>query len=237
MPSRPLILVTSFEPFGGSTVNPTMLISDLLEKTPCICGTRAYLTLPVIGGVEPASAWSILEPALDALRPEAVIALGESGKADSIHFERIAINLRDSRIADNAGAQVIDTPVIDGDVAARFTTLPVREMLEACRAAEVAGTLSLSAGSFLCNELMYRLLAHSSLGAAGFIHVPQLPEQARTRGGPSMDLESATRGIHAALDACAAILRSNPMRMNAGTQLLDHHAHSDQDQHARKASS
>ncbi len=220
MPTCPLILVTSFEPFGGSAVNPTMLISDQLQKTPCICGTRAFLTLPVVGGVEPASAWATLEPVLHALRPDAVIALGESAKCDSIQFERVAINLRDSRIADNAGAQVIDTAVIEGDVTARFTSLPVRPMLEACRGVDVAGQLSLSAGTFLCNELMYRLLAHESMGASertsaantrsisGFIHVPQLPEQARARGGPSMDLESATRGIHAALDACAALMRA-----------------------------
>jgi len=204
--SRPLVLVTSFEPFGGSPVNPTMQIAELLRVMPSAYGVRVFATLPVITGFSAGSAWSTLEPLLDALTPDAVVALGESAKADAITFERVAVNLRDARIADNAGTQLIDMPVVDGAPDGRFSTLPLRAMRAACEAAGVPATLSLSAGSFLCNELMFRLLDRGTPVTAGFIHVPQLPEQALTRGGPSMDATTSARGVHAALEILAAAL-------------------------------
>lgn len=201
--ARPLILVTCFEPFGGSHVNPTIAIVKMLESMPCARGSRAYVALPVVGGTEPGSAWARLSPLVDSLMPDAVVALGESAKAEAITFERIAVNLRDSRIPDNAGVLVVDEPVIEGAPDAIFTTLPVRGLAQACIDAGVPSTLSLSAGSFLCNEIMYRLLADDRVGCAGFIHVPQLPEQSYARGGPMMEARIATAGVHAALEALA----------------------------------
>ena len=213
---RPLVLVTSFEAFGGSAVNPTIAIARALAEMPCGLGARVYATLPVVTGTGPGSAWTAVEPLLDALRPDAVVALGESAKADRINLERVAVNLRDARIADNAGVQLVDAPVVAGGPDAYFGTLPVREMLASCESAGVAVQCSMSAGTFLCNELMYRLLhraaprggaAGAGVGAgfiAGFIHVPQLPEQAEVRGGPSMDAATSARGIHAALEVLAA---------------------------------
>jgi pyroglutamyl-peptidase len=183
--ARPLILVTCFEPFGGSHVNPTMEIVRLLGSMPCGRGSRAYATLPVVGGTEPASAWARVAPIIEASMPDAVIALGESAKADAITFERIAVNLRDSRIADNAGVLVVDEPVIDGGADAIFTTLPVRELAQACLDAGVPPALSLSAGSFLCNEVMFHALDRAQREGsgmlAGFVHLPQLESQHRLR--------------------------------------------------------
>jgi pyroglutamyl-peptidase len=207
---RPLVLVTCFEPFGGSHVNPTMAIAKLLESMPCAHGGRAYATLPVVGGVDAGSAWDRVSPMIESLRPDAVVALGESARAETITFERIAVNLRDGRIADNAGVLVVDEPVIEGGPDAIFATLPVRELAQACVDAGVPSTLSLSAGSFLCNELMYRLLADGRIGRAGFIHVPQLPEQSYARGGPMMEARIAAAGVHAALESLAASLRPEP---------------------------
>ncbi|MEY3142938.1 MAG: hypothetical protein RLY21_1431 [Planctomycetota bacterium] len=204
--ARPLILVTCFEPFGGSHVNPTMVIARLLESMPCALGARAYAALPVVGGTDADSAWGKVSRLIASLAPDAVVALGESAKADAITFERIAVNLRDSRIPDNAGVLVVDEPVIDGGADAIFTTLPVRELAQACVDAGVPSTLSLSAGSFLCNEVMYRLLSDERVGHAGFIHVPQLPEQSYARGGPMMEARIAAAGVHAALEALAATL-------------------------------
>jgi len=204
--ARPLILVTSFEPFGGSPTNPTIAIARALDAMPCALGSRAYITLPVVTGTEAGSAWNAILPALDALRPDAVVALGESAKADRVNFERIAVNLRDARIADNSGVQLVDAPVVRGAPDARFTTLPVREMLAACESAGVAAQLSMSAGTFLCNELMFRLIDHGRPRFSGFVHVPQLPEQAAARGGPSMEAETSARGVHAALEVLAARL-------------------------------
>jgi len=225
---RPLVLVTSFEAFGGSAVNPTIAIARALAEMPCGLGARAYATLPVVTGTGSGSAWAAVEPLLDALRPDAVVALGESAKADRINLERVAVNLRDARIADNAGVQLVDAPVVAGGPDAYFGTLPVREMLASCESAGVAVQFSMSAGTFLCNELMYRLLhraaargsaasngggaaegvprgvARSTGFIAGFLHVPQLPEQAEVRGGPSMDAATSARGVHAALEVLAA---------------------------------
>lgn len=203
---RPRILVTCFEPFGGSHVNPTMTIAQLLESMPCERGSRAYATLPVVGGTENGSAWARISPLIDSLAPDAVVALGESARAEAITFERVAVNLRDSRIPDNAGVLVVDEPVVDGGPDAMFATLPVRELAQACVEAGVPSTLSLSAGSFLCNEIMYRLLADDRVGCAGFIHVPQLPEQSYARGGPMMEARIAAAGVHAALERLAATL-------------------------------
>lgn len=203
---RPHILVTAFEPFGGSVVNPTMRIIELLAGMPCGRGDRAYATLPVVGGVDEGSAWARISSAIDALRPDAVVALGESAKAESVTFERVAVNLRDSRIADNAGVLVVDEAVIAGGPDAIFATLPVRELAQACIDAGVPSTLSLSAGSFLCNEVMYRLLADDRVGMAGFIHVPQLPEQSYLRGGPMMEARIAAAGVHAALETLASMI-------------------------------
>ena len=202
--ARPLILVTSFEPFGGSPVNPTVEIARLLASMPCELGARAFITLPVVTGTEAGSAWDRLAPLLDELAPDAVVSLGENARADRIHFERVAVNLRDARIADNAGVQLSDAPVIDGAPDAYFARLPIREMHSACEASGVAAALSLSAGTFLCNELMFRLLDGAHPALSGFIHVPQLPEQAAQRGGPSLDAATSARGIHAALEVLAA---------------------------------
>ena len=204
--ARPLILVTSFEPFGGSALNPTIAIARALAAMPCRLGSRAYATLPVVTGTAPGSAWAAIEPILEAIRPDAVVSLGENAKADRINFERLAVNLRDARIADNAGVQLQDAPVVDGAANAHFTTLPVREMLAACESAGVAAQFSMSAGTFLCNELMFRLLEHGSPRMSGFVHVPQLPEQAAKRGGPSMDAATAAGGVHAAIEVLAARL-------------------------------
>lgn len=211
--ARPLILVTSFEPFGGSPVNPTMAIARELAAMPCSAGSRTYATLPVVTGTGAGSTWAAVAPLLDDLRPDAVVSLGESAKADRINFERLAVNLRDARIPDNSGVQLTDAAVIDGAPDARFATLPLREMLAACESAGVPATLSLSAGSFLCNELLYRLLDRGRPRTCGFIHVPQLPEQAAERGGPAMDAATGARGIHAALEVLAATLAA---RLSAG---------------------
>ena len=203
---RPLILVTSFEPFGGSPVNPTMAIARELAAMPCAAGSRVYATLPVVTGTGSGSAWAALEPLLAGRVPDAVVSLGESAKADRINFERVAVNLRDARIADNSGVQLVDAAVIEGAPDACFATLPLREMVAACESAGVPAMLSPSAGTFLCNEIMFRVLMHGGPRASGFVHVPQLPEQAAARGGPAMEALTSARGVHAALEALAALL-------------------------------
>jgi pyroglutamyl-peptidase len=200
-----------------------MEIARLLAVLPCEHGSREYVTLPVVTGESAGSAWTALLPLLESMRPDAVVALGESAKADRVQFERVAVNLRDARIADNAGVQLCDASVIDDAPNAYFATLPLRAMLAACESVGVPAQLSLSAGTFLCNELMFRLLhrarpaaagfAHAAgfMHAVGFIHVPQLPVQATARGGPSMDAHTSARGVHAALEVLAQTLRTEQL--------------------------
>lgn len=179
-------LVTGFEPFGGMERNPS---AELLAR---VGEDVATAILPVEFG-----ALTRLVPELLAEhRPTHVVCLGLSGRATGLTLERIAINLIDARIPDNAGDQPVDQPVVPGGRAAWFVTLPVKAMLRAIQQTGVPGELSLSAGSYACNALLYLMLHEAAaLSSAqrprcGFIHVP--PENI-------LDLESQARGLGAAL--------------------------------------
>ena len=199
------VLLTGFEPFGGSAVNPSeKVVRRLARRPPAGLAIRAVV-LPVAGG----EAVGALAAAMDKFDPDAVVCLGESSRATGLLFERVAINLRDYRIPDNRGASVCDQPVVEGGPVAYFSTLPVRLMAAAAESVGVPATLSLSAGTFLCNEVMYALLhavhARPRLMPAGFIHVPQLPEQTTgLRDRASMDTPTVERGLRAALGVLVA---------------------------------
>ena len=175
------ILVTGFEPFGGSPVNPSAMAAESLvhERIPGI-EVRA-LVLPVVGGTGPGSARVALDAALDSFPADAAIHFGEAHARGEVSVERVAVNLRDYRIADNSGSFAEDLPVVDGAPDARFATLPVRAIVDAVRAEGIPAGLSLSAGTYLCNEVMFHSLERSSRGLAprisGFVHVPQLEVQ------------------------------------------------------------
>jgi len=181
------ILVTGFEPFGGSDHNPSEELITRVE------GEFATVVLPVEFGTV-----RRLVPALLAEHtPTHVVCLGLSGRASGLNVERVAVNLIDARIPDNAGAQPVDRPVVPGGPAARFATLPVKAMLRAVHATGVPGELSLSAGSYVCNALFYLVLHEAaalprdSRPRCGFIHVP--PEE-------TLDLDSQERGLRAVLN-------------------------------------
>lgn len=200
---RPILLLTAFEPFNGSAVNPSQRVLETIEKAGLDRFVLHTLVLPVVGGVAPRR----VVAAIGRVRPDVVISLGESGRAAAIMVERIAVNLRDYPIADNAGRRVRERPVVRGGPDAIFATVPARAMVAAIERAGVPATPSLSAGSFLCNEVMYAVL-HATRGTsirAGFIHVPQLPAQvagagARGAQASSMALDATTTGVRAALE-------------------------------------
>jgi pyroglutamyl-peptidase len=199
------VLLTGFEPFGGSLVNPSAELAHALREHSLPGTTFACQVLPVVGGESIGSAFAALDAAVRECDPVAIVAFGESAKATRIAFERVAINLRDDRIPDNRGEMLVDSPIRDGGCAAYFSTLPIRAMRDACEAEGIPAELSNSAGTFLCNELMYRMLEVCASGAwprvrqAGFVHVPQLPAQAEKRGGPSMRLDQMAAGLTASL--------------------------------------
>jgi pyroglutamyl-peptidase len=194
------ILLTGFEPFGGSPINASeQLVRSVVEDPPpgfdlCTC----ILPVDRSGGT------SRLRELLNDGTFEAVLCLGEANRA-LISIERVAVNLLDYRIPDNLGQQVQDEPVVPGGPAAYFATLPVRRIFEEIRQAGIPVELSLSAGTFLCNQAMYTLLHHLSESGqsipAGFIHLPVLPEAAARSHRPqaSMSVETTRRALEAVL--------------------------------------
>jgi pyroglutamyl-peptidase len=203
---QPRILVTGFEPFGGDRLNPSALVALALNGR-TIDGARVSgVVLPCVFG----ESIDALRSALAQQRPQLVLALGQAAGRSRFSLERVAINLDDARIADNAGAQPIDRPVVAGGAAARFTTLPIKAMVAALRAAGHAAEVSNSAGTFVCNHLFYglqHLLKARRTARSGFMHLPLLPEQADARPGqPSLPLATM---IDAVAIALASALRAS----------------------------
>lgn len=199
------ILLTGFEPFGGSDVNPSQQIVRSLSGRTVNGVELATALLPVDSVRGPAEA--VL--ALHAHRPDVVLSLGQASGRPALNIERVALNLADYSIADNTGQKAVDQAVVAGGPAAYFVTVPLRAMLAAVKEANVPADLSLSAGTFLCNAVLYTVLHHIAVNGlpmrAGFIHVPALPEQAAARPStPSMSLETMLIGVSAAIRALAA---------------------------------
>jgi pyroglutamyl-peptidase len=205
----PTVLVTGFEPFGGDAVNPSALVAHALHGKR-IGGHRVVaVELPCVFD----QSIAVLKAAIKTHSPALVLCLGQAGGRAALSFERIAVNINDARIADNAGAQPIDTRVIDSPraPAAYFSTLPIKAMQHAVARAGIAAEVSQTAGTFVCNHVFYGLMhalkARRSAGASGsrpaprggFVHVPYLPEQ--TNSAPSMRLADMTQGIAIALEA------------------------------------
>jgi pyroglutamyl-peptidase len=209
--TRP-VLVTGFEPFGGDAVNPSADVALALHG-------RAIEGRPVVGVVLPCvfgAALDTLHAALDAHRPGLVLALGLAPSRRALSIERVAINVDDARIPDNAGQQPIDRPVVPGAAAARFTTLPVKAMIAALRRAGHEAELSNSAGTFVCNHVFYGLqhaLRRRRGVRSGFMHLPCLPEQAGP-GEPGRPLAALIDGVSIALGA--ALTRTTDLRASEG---------------------
>lgn len=208
------VLVTGFEPFGGEDVNPSWEICRDLPEA--IGATRIHvLRVPC----EFRTAIEVVAGEIERLEPAIVLSLGQAGGRAAMSVERIAINVDDARIDDNAGAAPVDEPIAGGGPAAYFATLPVKAMVAAMREADVPAIVSNTAGTFVCNHLMYgvlHFLAASGRGArAGFIHVPWLDAQALSRPSePSMALATMVRGMEAAL--AAAIEHAVDVKMAGG---------------------
>jgi pyroglutamyl-peptidase len=194
---QPRILVTGFDPFGGQPVNPSWLAAQALDGAE-IDGHRVVAAqLPTRFG----DSLAVLQELLGLHRPALVLCTGQAGGRAAISLERVAINVEDARIPDNAGRQPIDTPVIAGAPAAYFTTLPIKAMLAAMLAEGIRADVSQTAGTFVCNHVFYGLLHMLATDArwagirGGLVHVPWLPQQ----GAPSMTLEQVARGLDVAV--------------------------------------
>lgn len=194
------LLLTAFDPFGGEAVNPAQ---EAVKRVPDQVGDThiVKLEVPTVFG----EAISVLKAGLEKHQPDAVLCIGQAGGRFELTPERVAINLDDARIPDNKGNQPIDQPIEPEGAPAYFTTLPIKAMVEAMRDAGLPAAVSNTAGTFVCNHLMYGLLHALNTQypgvRGGFMHVPFIPEQTARRAvpAPSLSTSDIARGIEAAI--------------------------------------
>ena len=189
------MLITGFDPFGGQTVNPSWLaVSQLPDQVGDFAISK--MMIPTVFGV---AADAVLAEA-EELRPNVILCVGQAGGREAVTPERIGVNIRDARIADNAGNQPKGEFVASDGPAAYFATVPVEKMAQAIRDAGIPATVSNSAGAFVCNDVLYSLLHHyaGTEIRVGFIHVPYVPEQ----GSPNLPLKTIIEALGAAIAAC-----------------------------------
>lgn len=211
------ILFTGFEPFGGESFNSSWKavrrLPDTLDEAQLL-----KLQLPVtFAGCGP-----VLERVVRAERPDAVLCVGQAGGRAAVTVERVALNLADARIPDNAGAQPVDVPVVPDGPAAYFATIPVKAAVRRVRAAGIPCDLSYTAGTYVCNALLYQAL-HLVAGPdpvqpaplAGFIHLPYAEEQlaGKPDGTPALSLGAMTHALE-----CAALAVLEELRLGTSSR-------------------
>ena len=196
------LLVTAFEPFAGEPLNPSLEAARQMEKVEFPETVIHVAELPV-------DQFRAVEMALELLRsnkPDIVIMLGEAGGRYRVNPERVAINIDDFRIPDNAGNQPKDEPIIDGGPAAYFSTLPIRAITDRIVKAHIPAAISNSAGSYLCNRLFFSVMHAINVEGwatrAGFIHLPYLHDQAMNKypDVPSLSRESIVEAVRLAIE-------------------------------------
>ena len=210
------ILVTGFDPFGGEAINPAWEAVSRLPKE--IEGAEIVtVQIPTVFGD---SAKRLFE-AVEQHQPHAVVCVGQAGGRFGITPERVAINVDDARIADNKGQQPLDTVIQADGAPAYFTTLPVKAMVEAVKAAGLPASLSNTAGTFVCNHIMYQnlyyLAKHHPNTQGGFIHVPYVTEQVVDKPGQaSMALADIVKGLTVCLETLVAHQGKTDVRLVGG---------------------
>ncbi len=207
------ILLTGFDAFGGATLNPSWLAARALHGRQILGHTVVAAQLPTVFD----TSLTVLTALLKQHQPALVVCLGQAGGRHAMSLERVAINVNDAPMADNAGGQPVDTPVKPGAPAAYFTSLPIKAMLAALQAKGVAAEVSQTAGTFVCNHVFYGLMHALATQRGlkqtrgGFIHVPWLPEQ----GTPSMALEDIVSGLRLALRCALQVERDTTLGAGA----------------------
>ena len=217
-PHERTVLLTGFDPFGGESLNPSWLAAEALHGE-TIAGRRIVaVQLPTSFARGPRT----LRAAIRRHAPELIVCVGQAGGRAQISLERVAINIDDARIADNDGAQPVDTPIVRGGPAAYFSTLPIKTMFAALREADIPAEISQTAGTFVCNRVFYALMhalaedANLRVGIrGGFVHIPYLPEQAAARpGAPSLSLGIVVAGLRIMIET--ALRTRKDRRIAAG---------------------
>ena len=201
-------------PFGGERSNPSWEIVNALPET-----ISAYRIEALRVPTEFGKAISVTTKAIDAFKPAIVLCFGQAGGRSRMSVERVAINVDDARIADNAGNQAIDQPICVDGPAAYFCSVPIKAMVAAMTKAGVPAEVSNSAGTFVCNHLIYGVLHHITskniAARAGFIHVPYLESQVFDKADTAaMSLATMNAGAKAAI--MAAIKNKTDVKLSGG---------------------
>ena len=207
------IIVTGFDPFGGETINPSI---ECVKALPEIEGVELIrLELPTVFK----ESAKRLNEVINDVKPDAVLSVGQAGGRPGITMERIAINVDDARIPDNISQQPIDETIQTEGEAAYFTTLPIKRIVNAIREVGIPAEVSNTAGTFVCNHIMYQALFAATKAdkpfKAGFMHIPFIPEQ--TTDKPSLPLEESTRALQIAIETIRDYLNDEDIKVREGT--------------------
>lgn len=210
------VLVTGFDPFGGDSVNPAYEAVKMIPNE--VAGAKVIkLEIPTVFK----ESGEVLEAAINEHKPDIVICVGQAGGRSAVSFERVAINLAEARIPDNKGNQPIGSKLEEDGATAYFTTLPIKAMMKNVQEHGLPAYISYTAGTFVCNDIMYRLLymiEKDFTGVkGGFIHVPFEPTQVINRpvGTPSMPIQTIADSLHYAIEA--AVTTDVDIEENTGT--------------------
>ena len=204
--------MTGFDPFGGETINPSI---ECVKALPEIEGVELIrLELPTVFK----ESAKRLNEVINDVKPDAVLSVGQAGGRPGITMERIAINVDDARIPDNISQQPIDEEIqVEGE-AAYFSTLPIKRIVKAIREAGISAEVSNSAGTFVCNHIMYQALFAATKAdkpfKAGFMHIPFIPEQ--TTDKPSLPLEESTKAVQIAIETIRDYINDEDIKVQEG---------------------
>lgn len=196
------VLLTGFDPFGGEPVNPAEEAIKMVSSN--INGAEVVkITIPTVM----TKSVEAIDKAIQEYNPDIVISVGQAGGRFDITPERVAINMDDFRIEDNEGNQVIDKTIKEDGQAAYFSNLPIKAMVKHINENNIPASVSNSAGTFVCNHVMYGILymidkKYPNI-KGGFIHIPYMTSQIiNKKNTPFMSLEEIVRGLELAIEAC-----------------------------------
>lgn len=208
------VLITGFDPFGGEKINPAWEavkgIKDTIEGAKII-----KLEIPTVFN----KSIEKVKEAMELEKPDIVLCIGQAGGRYDMTVERVAINVDDARIEDNEGNQPIDIPVFEDGENAYFSNLPIKAMVEEIKGQGIPASISNSAGTFVCNHIMYGVLYHINKTyknmRGGFIHVPFINEQVLDKKNqPYMPVEHITKALEAAIKA--AVINNEDIKKSGG---------------------
>ena len=195
------VLITGFDPFGGESINPAWEAVKAMKDN--VDGIEVIkLQIPTVFKKSAEKLFA----GIDEHKPDVVICIGQAGGRYDMSVERVAINMDDGRIPDNEGYQPIDTPVYEDGENAYFATLPIKGIVEEIKSAKIPASVSNTAGTYVCNHIMYSLLYYISKNnldiKGGFIHVPYITEQVVDKKNmPYMEVTTITKALECAIQA------------------------------------